>query len=368
MARETARRRGVDVRQTTLDPEHWYPLALSSELARGGTRAVEWAGEPIVLFRTADGAVHALEDRCPHRQYPLSRGCVEGDGLRCGYHGWRFGTEGRCREIPSHPEASPARMRVRRYACREAYGMVFVHPGAGPEPRFPFFPGWEPRQRHFLHTSRRVECHPSFLFENLLDMTHQTLHRRLMGGVETETTGLEAGDGFVEARYRFHRATGRMRLGGRLALGSDVGDGTLAHVTVRTEYPYQLLEAWRPGSTVAALRLFSTYTPVGTEGRACNTIGVVAFQKPPVPGAARVLAPILRRFTEAIFREDREAVEAEQRAYDAHGNQNREVSAAVLRLQDLLVRHSPGGNESDAPAPRRRQPLLPTTPPPQPSP
>lgn len=344
MEARSARRRGVDVRRISLHPDHWYPLALSRRLVVGRLLPVEWAGEPIVLFRTADGTAHALEDRCPHRQVPLHRGEAQADGLRCGYHGWRFGADGRCREIPSHPMAATARIHVRRYACREAYGMIFVHPGDGPEPRFPFVPGWEPRRRHALHSGGRVACHPTFMFENLFDMTHQRLHRRWMGGVEVEQTDLREGDRFVEVEYRLHRAAGRMGLGGRLSLGGDAADGTLARMRIRTEYPYQLLDVWRPGRDEPALRVWSTYTPLGRDGRACNTIGVVAIRKPRLPGAARALAPWVRRFNDAIFAEDRAAVEAEQRAYDAHGNRNREINPAVLRLQDLLVRCAPDGD------------------------
>lgn len=355
MNARAARRRGLDIRQTRLDPEFWYPLAMSARLPRGGTQAVEWAGEPIVLWRSDSGEVHALEDRCPHRQFPLHRGRVAGETLACGYHGWRFGGDGRCQAIPGRPDVAPARMRVRRHRCREAHGLVFVHPGSGPEPTFPFIPGVEPSRRLSIPTGGPVGCHPSFLFENLFDMTHQVLHRRWMGNVEAETLGLREGEDWVEVRYRLHRSAGRMGLGGRLALGGDAGDGTLATMTVRTAYPYQLLDVSRPGHPEPAIRVWTAYTPVGREGRACHALGLVSIRRPRVPGVMALLAPLVRRFNEAIFAEDRAAVEAEQRAYDAHGNQNREINRAVLRLQDLLVRRSP-----DAPAPEALPPQDPT--------
>src|SRR5215471_7455909 len=58
------------------------------------------AGESIVLYRKSDGRVLALEDRCPHRQAPLSMGRKEGDSLRCMYHGLKFAPSGKCIEVP----------------------------------------------------------------------------------------------------------------------------------------------------------------------------------------------------------------------------------------------------------------------------
>lgn len=76
----------------------WQMAALSGELRRKPlARTV--AGTPLALFRTADGAA-ALIDRCPHRNYPLSEGRIDDGGLRCAYHGWRFGPDGTCREVP----------------------------------------------------------------------------------------------------------------------------------------------------------------------------------------------------------------------------------------------------------------------------
>ena len=72
----------------------WYVAAWPSEL-NAGPLARTFLDEPVVLFRTEDGAMHALEDRCCHRNLPLSMGKVEGDNLRCGYHGLLFDRAGK---------------------------------------------------------------------------------------------------------------------------------------------------------------------------------------------------------------------------------------------------------------------------------
>src|SRR5262245_21007937 len=77
-----------DIRKTGISPDFWYPLARSNSVKAGKAHAVSFAGEPIVLVRTRQGEVFAVEDRCAHRQIPLHLGVVEDDCIKCAYHGW----------------------------------------------------------------------------------------------------------------------------------------------------------------------------------------------------------------------------------------------------------------------------------------
>src|SRR3569833_209476 len=86
----------------------WYVAGWSHELADGQPKAISILDEPIVLYRTNEGRVVALEDRCVHRLAPLSLGRCEGDALRCMYHGLLFAPDGKCVEIPGQ-EMLPAR-------------------------------------------------------------------------------------------------------------------------------------------------------------------------------------------------------------------------------------------------------------------
>lgn len=79
----------------------WYVAGWSHHVTAGEIVARTVIGEPIVLYRTLDGAVTVLEDRCCHRFAPLSRGRLEGDDIRCMYHGLKFSASGICVEIPS---------------------------------------------------------------------------------------------------------------------------------------------------------------------------------------------------------------------------------------------------------------------------
>jgi len=95
---------------------------------RPGPVAVRVLDAAVVLFRDHTGRVGALEDRCPHRQVPLSSGSVGFFGeLLCGYHGWAFEADGRCARMPSSHATMPLRLAsVRAYDVRELDGLVWV--------------------------------------------------------------------------------------------------------------------------------------------------------------------------------------------------------------------------------------------------
>ncbi len=120
----------VDLRRVGMHPDFWYPVTRSRKVRRGQVIGAAFAGERIALYRGRSGAVHALEDRCAHRQVPLSMGVVEGETLRCCYHAWAYRGDGRISQIPylAPGDARPPR-GVRGYPVREAYGLVFVFPG-----------------------------------------------------------------------------------------------------------------------------------------------------------------------------------------------------------------------------------------------
>ncbi len=73
----------ADLRRVGINPNFWYPVAVSGSVRKKKTFAATFAGERIALYRGESGTVYALEDRCAHRQVPLSMGVVEGDTLRC---------------------------------------------------------------------------------------------------------------------------------------------------------------------------------------------------------------------------------------------------------------------------------------------
>ena len=89
----------------------WYIAAWSSEIGRAPLARM-LLGEPVLLYRTQGGKAIALEDRCCHRNLPLSMGTLEGDAVRCGYHGLKFDASGACVEVPGQ-STIPAGARIK---------------------------------------------------------------------------------------------------------------------------------------------------------------------------------------------------------------------------------------------------------------
>jgi len=126
--------------------EYWIPALISTELseADGPPVRVRLLGENLIAFRTTSGKVGLIQNHCPHRGASLFFGRNEEEGLRCAYHGWKFDCEGACVDMPSEPEESnfKAKVRARAYRCVERNGIVWTY--MGPRETPPPLPDIEP--------------------------------------------------------------------------------------------------------------------------------------------------------------------------------------------------------------------------------
>lgn len=123
---------------------YWVPVCLSEEVAERDSNPLrsQVLGVPLVVFRDTAGKLGVLDEHCPHRLASLALGRVEEGGIRCVYHGWKFGVDGGCLEMPTEPEGYnfQDRVRTRSYAVREAGGIVWTYVGPeGTEPAFPAY-------------------------------------------------------------------------------------------------------------------------------------------------------------------------------------------------------------------------------------
>jgi len=339
-----SKKKDQDLRKTGIHPDHWYPLAVSGDVKSGKAIGRTFAGQPIVLVRTTSGDVFALEDRCAHRQVPLSQGVVQGDTIQCCYHGWVYDNQGQCVNIPYVGKSENIPNGVKQYPCREQYGLIFVFPGDAALADTAFFPdisastSGKYKTRYLNH---QVKCHYSFLHENLMDMNHQFLHRRIMSKINTGFLGMREGEDWVEVDYTFSRV-GKQPIGEKVMLGlrkEPSGDKAKDLMTVRTQYPNQILKFWTAGSDEPALDLWITYLPVDKEQRINHTFGLINVKKPSIPLVLDVLWPFIIWFTNGIFNEDRWVVEMEQAAFDEQGaDWNQEIFPVILSVRDLLKR------------------------------
>src|SRR5579859_998959 len=115
----------------------WQPIWRAADLLPGKPVRVQILGEFFTLYRGASGIAHLLADRCPHRQTALSLGWVEGDALRCFYHGWLFDGAGQCLQQPAERAAFAGKVCVTSYPVEEYLGFVFAYFGGGDAPEFP---------------------------------------------------------------------------------------------------------------------------------------------------------------------------------------------------------------------------------------
>jgi phenylpropionate dioxygenase-like ring-hydroxylating dioxygenase large terminal subunit len=184
----------------------WYVAALSSEIREGITAqplARTIANQLIVFYRDTRGTVIALEDRCAHRQAPLSLGEVVGDHIQCGYHGFTFDGSGRCVLVPSQDSIPPGTC-VRAYPIVEKQGFVHVWTGDadridGQEPYD--FPYPDQDGLNARYASLRGAFDYRLLVDNLMDLSHLSFtHKNTIGsgGVASDgKTRTERDDGHV---------------------------------------------------------------------------------------------------------------------------------------------------------------------------
>lgn len=199
----------MDVRTCTINLNHWYVVAQSTEVTRKPIEVRLWY-HSIVLYRDSQGKIHGLENRCPHRQVKLSEGKVVENSLECAYHGWQFDSEGICTLIPYllDNQVLP-NCKINVYPVQECHGFIWVFLGnqkvlESQSVKPMLIREWE--HLNYISTVSVIDCeaHFSFLIENLMDMYHGHLHHDYQAWTEAKlqelTTTEEEVKGIYEAK------------------------------------------------------------------------------------------------------------------------------------------------------------------------
>lgn len=185
-------------------PSGWYAVALSEELRRGRILARRYFDRELILYRGHDGAVRIADAFCPHMGAHLGRvGRIEGDLLRCGFHGFRYDGNGRCVATP-HGGPPPAGARLTLWEVREQNGLILTWYGAAGE-------GWDwevpvlddadwnrIRWRRF-----DIPTHPQETTENSVDFGHFTQVHGFVDGAITRPVRVEGP--LLSIAYRAYR-------------------------------------------------------------------------------------------------------------------------------------------------------------------
>jgi phthalate 4,5-dioxygenase oxygenase subunit len=196
--------------------QYWQPAALVDEFnpaldARMGVRpvkAVKLLGQALVLFKDASGAWGLLDRDCAHRGADLAFGrldsTVQGGGLRCPFHGWKFAPDGRCLETPAEPVGSKlcSRITQRSYPVLEKSGVLFawMGPEASIPPPLPAFDCFMAPASHSFAFKGLWNANWLQAFEVGIDPAHPSyLHRFLQDETLSNVGGNAAGKQFRSA-------------------------------------------------------------------------------------------------------------------------------------------------------------------------
>ena len=194
---------------------HWQPVFHGADLPAGEATPLRVMGEDFVLYRGQSGAAALLEARCPHRAAQLSAGWIEGDALRCFYHGWKFGPDGRCLEQPAEDSSFCEKVAIRSYPTREYLGLIFAFLGEEPVSEFPLYPEFEHSDGFVEVDSYYRACNYFQNLENALDMSHvQFVHSDNEASFAGIGRGLrlDADESVWGVTYKYTRPDGQVRV------------------------------------------------------------------------------------------------------------------------------------------------------------
>lgn len=187
----------------------WYVAGWSHDFSDGLVPS-EIIGQRIVLFRDTAGTLCALEDRCPHRLLPLSKGKQIGDTIQCGYHGMTFDGTGACVRVPGQ-DNTPERANVCAFPVVERHGIVWIWMGdpalANASEIFEIpeisDPAWHMHLGGHLH----IEAHYLNVAENLVDPAHVSfVHPTTLGNTASENVPVHVStEGDVIRAWRWIR-------------------------------------------------------------------------------------------------------------------------------------------------------------------
>jgi vanillate O-demethylase monooxygenase subunit len=356
----------------------WYVAAWGEQVPHGKLVARRILGEPIVIFRKADGSLAALTDACPHRFAPLSEGkLLEGDRVQCPYHGLQYGADGKCVYNPHGNGRIVPTMKVKSYHLAEKHTIVWIWMG-DKEPNPSLIPDFEildtsPPEVTSKRDWLRMEANYLLITENLLDLSHVSfLHEGILGNEETVAAKIE-----VEERDRtlwVSRIMPNVRVPGLFDLMFKRDGGKVDHWAImRWNTPGCLLN--NSGVTdVGAARdqgagIYGTHflTP---ETETTTLYHFCAVRQNPRSWGAEIDAEIRAQMSDlrrhAFEDQDKLIIEAQQKAYlDPAVNTDRpiiqEIDAGPVRfrriLDKLIAEEGAPAGQAETPRPRAASPL-----------
>ena len=169
-------------------PRGWFMIG-DAEKIGNGPETLHFFGKDFVFYRGASGTPHLVEAYCPHMGAHLGRNTtsyvvrdgaqIEGESIRCPFHGWRFGPDGQCDDIPYSPAFTPKAARLTTYTIVERAGIIWLWhdpEGLDPDHDLPAFAAWGRQDdgwvRWLLDDYGTLPLHPIEIVDNMADFGH----------------------------------------------------------------------------------------------------------------------------------------------------------------------------------------------------
>jgi vanillate O-demethylase monooxygenase subunit len=305
----------------------WYMAAIPSEIIDNKLHARTILNTKVVLFRKSDGAYAALEDRCAHRQLPLSKGVLEDDTVRCLYHGLKYDSQGSCIEVPTQ-ENIPSSACVRRFPVVCSDNLIWIWMGeesavnVNSIPQYPMCSS-EDYAGEMFHTP--IACNYLAGIDNLMDISHAAfVHVRTLGSEGVVRTRPEVSSNDCEVVVR-------RNIQNEIASPLFAKMMQLKHIDRK-----QIVKYWPAGNTLVT----SIASPAGSSGSDEYTIHTVSIITPETDTTSHIFVGMYRDFmvsnpeltsmiTKQVYatvQEDKDVTEALQ-AHRVEGRDN--VSIAL---------------------------------------
>ncbi len=212
----------------------WHPVWRSQDLPAGRAFPIRVMSEDFTLYRGETGTPHVVGPRCAHRRTQLSVGWVEGDSIRCLYHGWKYDGAGQCVEQPGEDAGFADNVRVPSYPTREYLGLIFAYLGEGAPPELRRFPELEAEGVLEVETFRR-DC--NFFNHMDLDLAHIAFVHRESPEADAGLVGIPEVD-CEETPYGFV-------LTGKRGNSTQVQHRLMPNVSYFKVYPKDAASGWR---------------------------------------------------------------------------------------------------------------------------
>jgi 5,5'-dehydrodivanillate O-demethylase oxygenase subunit len=151
--------------------QRWQPIYAAEDLECGRAVPLRILHEELTLYRGEDGTAHVIAGRCAHRGVLLAVGMVEGDCVRCRYHGWQYDETGQCVDQPAESKSFADKVRIASHPTAEYLGFIWVYLGQSPAPELPRWPELEQYGRFHVIEMRKWNYFHDL--ENTVDDVHQ---------------------------------------------------------------------------------------------------------------------------------------------------------------------------------------------------